>query len=518
MMPRPCLLFYASLLFLIVFSYGGANAANILALTPVISHSHSMHVNVLTKALAARGHKLVVLSPDEEKEKNENITTILLEGAYSIDAFNSPLEHMPHSEGGLTSAHMMFYFGEETCRRLLFSEGNKRFYRDYRNHKFDLILIDVGAGECFMKYAHVFENTPIVAFTAVFSPHSYMKGDFDHPAYVPFMYSVLTDRMTFRERFLNWFWYRYFFLARPYLYLPRIDELSQEFFGFYYPTVQDLENRIALFLANEHFSITHPKPRVPASIPVAGLHIAPPKPLPKDLKTFVSTAKDGVIYFSLGSNFESRLMSDERKRLFLDAFAQLPQRVLWKYEDDSLPNIPSNVIIKKWFPQTDILGHNSTVLFITHNGFLGTQEAVHYGVPMLGIPLLIDQFKINAKVRSLGLGLRLDLKEITSSGQILDKIQAILNDPSYKQNAKRVSTSFRDRPMTPLDTAVYWTEYVIRHKGADQLQVASLDLNWFQYHLLDIYAVIGVTIYAIYYVLKKILGAIFKTDEKLKKS
>lgn len=45
----------------------------------------------------------------------------------------------------------------------------------------------------------------------------------------------------------------------------------------------------------------------------------------------------------------------------------------------------------------------------------------------------------------------------------------------------------RDRERKPIDTAVYWTEYVIRHRGAPHLRVAGLDLPWYKYYLLDVY-------------------------------
>jgi glucuronosyltransferase len=67
-------------------------------------------------------------------------------------------------------------------------------------------------------------------------------------------------------------------------------------------------------------------------------------------------AKDGFIFFSLGSNLRSNAMATQKQQAFLDAFSELPQRVLWKYEVDSLPGQPSNVKIGKWLPQSDILG------------------------------------------------------------------------------------------------------------------------------------------------------------------
>ncbi len=57
---------------------------------------------------------------------------------------------------------------------------------------------------------------------------------------------------------------------------------------------------------------------------------------------------------------------------------------------------------------------------------------------------------------------------------------------SFKSNATRVSSIFRDSPRTPVEVAVDWMEYVVRHNGAKHLRSAALDLNIFQYFLLDV--------------------------------
>lgn len=38
-----------------------------------------------------------------------------------------------------------------------------------------------------------------------------------------------------------------------------------------------------------------------------------------------------------------------------------------------------------------IAGHPATKLFISHGGLLGSQESIHCGVPILGVPLFADQ-------------------------------------------------------------------------------------------------------------------------------
>lgn len=44
-----------------------------------------------------------------------------------------------------------------------------------------------------------------------------------------------------------------------------------------------------------------------------------------------------------------------KREALLNALSKFPQRVVWKWENDTLPNQPSNVFIKKWLPQRDIL-------------------------------------------------------------------------------------------------------------------------------------------------------------------
>lgn len=66
-------------------------------------------------------------------------------------------------------------------------------------------------------------------------------------------------------------------------------------------------------------------------------------------------SKDGVIYFSMGSNTKSKDFPDELKRDFLNLFGDLRQTVIWKFEED-LPNTPKNVHIVQWAPQPSILG------------------------------------------------------------------------------------------------------------------------------------------------------------------
>lgn len=56
---------------------------------------------------------------------------------------------------------------------------------------------------------------------------------------------------------------------------------------------------------------------------------------------------------------------------------------------------------------------------------------------------------------------------------------------------RRLSALHKDRPVEPLDLSVYWTEFVMRHKGAKHLRPAVHDLNWIQYFCLDVIALLA---------------------------
>jgi glucuronosyltransferase len=81
---------------------------------------------------------------------------------------------------------------------------------------------------------------------------------------------------------------------------------------------------------------------------------------------------------------------------------------------------------------------------------------------------------------------------------------------SYRENAQRVSRIYRDQPLTPLEQAVFWTEYVIRHKGAPHMRSAALDLTWYQYFLLDVIAFLALAVGSIVFVTFLILRAVLR--------
>lgn len=163
-------------------------------------------------------------------------------------------------------------------------------------------------------------------------------------------------------------------MVRRIYHLPFQTEVARKYFGFLgkLPTVDDLTKNVSVILINTHRSVCPPRPTMPGIVYIGGAHIKKSETLPTDIQNYLDGAKDGAIYFSFGTYVQSNEMPPERLKMFFSAFKQLKQRVLWKLDVKSITDIPSNIMIRKWMSQNDILAHPNVILFISHGTSLVT--------------------------------------------------------------------------------------------------------------------------------------------------
>nr|7CJX_A Chain A, UDP-glucuronosyltransferase 2B15 [Homo sapiens]7CJX_B Chain B, UDP-glucuronosyltransferase 2B15 [Homo sapiens]7CJX_C Chain C, UDP-glucuronosyltransferase 2B15 [Homo sapiens]7CJX_D Chain D, UDP-glucuronosyltransferase 2B15 [Homo sapiens] len=163
----------------------------------------------------------------------------------------------------------------------------------------------------------------------------------------------------------------------------------------------------------------------------------PAKPLPKEMEEFVqSSGENGIVVFSLGSMISN--MSEESANMIASALAQIPQKVLWRFDGKKPNTLGSNTRLYKWLPQNDLLGHPKTKAFITHGGTNGIYEAIYHGIPMVGIPLFADQHDNIAHMKAKGAALSVDIRTM-SSRDLLNALKSVINDPVYKENVMKSS-------------------------------------------------------------------------------
>lgn len=90
------------------------------------------------------------------------------------------------------------------------------------------------------------------------------------------------------------------------------------------------------------------------------------------------------------------------------------------------------------------------------------------------------------RMQGLGAGITLEIGEVTTA-QLQDSLSRVLYDSSFKRNVQKMSTIFKDLPMKPIDTAVWWTEYVLRHEDLSHLKPLARDQTWYQRRMLDVW-------------------------------
>lgn len=104
----------------------------------------------------------------------------------------------------------------------------------------------------------------------------------------------------------------------------------------------------------------------------------------------------------MGFIFNPTIVPKAQLDALLSAFARLPQRVIVKF-DSPIENAPENVLVLPFVPQQDILAHPKTKVFFTHCGMHGVMEAIYHRVPMVGMPIFIDQGDVFTRMEEKGI-------------------------------------------------------------------------------------------------------------------
>ncbi|XP_041848035.1 UDP-glucuronosyltransferase 1A1-like [Melanotaenia boesemani] len=323
-------------------------------------------------------------------------------------------------------------------------------------------------------------------------------------SYVPRLFTGYTDRMNYKERIIN----TLVSLVEPLfcrVLLWQFDNIAYQFLEEEVGIAEVLSES-DIWLQRIDFTLEFPRPLMPNIILVGGINCNVRNPLPQDLESWVS-GKHGFVVFTLGSMVSD--MPEEITSIFIEAFRQIPQKVIWRYTGKVPGNIPDNVKIMKWVPQNDLLAHPGARAFITHAGSHGLFEGLCHAVPMVMVPISGDQIDNAGKMASKRAGVMLDITSVTTE-IIIQGLNEVINDTRYKENMEKLSSLHKDRPIEPLDLSVYWTEFVMRHKGAKHLKAAVHGLNWFQYFCLDVLALMAAVVLVFVILLTKCMKVCFQ--------
>ncbi len=170
-----------------------------------------------------------------------------------------------------------------------------------------------------------------------------------------------------------------------------------------------------------------------------------------------------LVYCSFGSQalrypklkkFLRTLLKAMESRPDVDMLVAAPKEVWADLE------VPKNVTHQEWVPQREVLKEAS--LCILHGGLGSVKEAIWEGVPMLLCPQAFDQHGNAARVEFHSLGKRVLPDEPHSAEAIGEAIDALLEDPAYRDACTRMQERFREDAQTT--TAIDFIAAVIERK------------------------------------------------------
>ncbi|XP_014337948.2 UDP-glucuronosyltransferase 2B4 isoform X3 [Bos mutus] len=419
-----------------------------------VEYSHWINIKTILDELVSRGHEVTVMTSsasiliNTRKEfgiKFENFPVSLTKGDFEY-IFKDLLEKWTYMEKDsflsyFSAVQSLFWkysdVSMKMCKEVV---SNKKLITKLQESRFDVLLADA-IGPCGELLAEILK-VPLVyslRFSPGFSIEKYSGGLSFPPSYVPVIMSELSDQMTFMERVKNMIYVLYFDFWFQTFNEKKWNQFYSEVLGRQ-TTLSETMGKAEMWLIRTYWDFQFPHPLLPNFEFVGGLHCKPAKPLPK---------------------------------------------VLWRYSGKKPDTLRPNTRLYDWIPQNDLLGHPKTKAFLTHGGTNGIYEAIYHGIPMVGIPLFADQPDNIAHMKAKGAAVSLDL-ETMSTRDLLNALNEVINNPSYKKNVMWLSSIQRDQPMKPLDRAVFWIEFVMRHKGAKHLRPAAHNLTWYQYHSLDV--------------------------------
>ncbi|KAM4546563.1 UDP-glucuronosyltransferase 2C1-like [Fundulus diaphanus] len=462
-----------------------------------VDGSHWINMKILLEELHARGHNISVIRASTSwyiPEKSPLYSTITIDMDEGLENFFDIYlqEHMRAQREGaslmtflkltkdflsmITKAHLVW------CDATAMIFQNQNLVKSLKDSQYDLVLADpaMGPGPVLAKYLKL----PLVLNVRwITSGEGHFVLAPSPLSYIPVPGSGLTDKMDFIQRLKNLFFYSIILFQEKFLVGPIYTDMCDKYIEGGCDIVSLLQDA-DIWLFRSDFVFEFPRPTMPNIVYIGGFQCKPAKPLPADLEEFVQSAGEhGVIIMTLGTlvNALPKEVADE----IANVFAKMPQKVIWRHRGDRPSTLGNNTLIVDWMPQKDLLGHPQTKVFVAHGGTNGVQEAIYYGVPVLGIPLFFDQYDNLLRLQERGAAKIIQLADVNGQ-EFENAIKELLNKDSYRQNMQRLSRLHRDQPMAPMDQATFWVEYVMRHKGASHLRTQAYKMPWYSYNSLDV--------------------------------
>ncbi|CAL8137636.1 unnamed protein product [Orchesella dallaii] len=470
---------------------------NILVYGAIATPSIRISMMPYMEALADKGHNVTYVTnikavdnfskhPGIHEYLPKKWTALLSSSWEEEETFYS----VRKNKGMIKSWYELPNLGVTACENLY---SDSEFVEWVKSSNFDLVIVESLVNECGYGLAHLFGAKLIVyCSTTILPPFNDALGfPVESPYISDFIFNFPPgNQMSFLERFVNAINPVVYTLIRRHFYLPSLEEITKKGLGLTeLPSFADIEKNASLVMLTTHFSLDYPRSMPPNAILVGGAVVSKmKKPLAKDLKEFIDQSDNGFVYISFGSLAEFTSLEESVQQEFLGAVVKFSNvRFVWKSSNPIKADLPSHIFVTKWVPQQTLLAHPKIKAFITHAGMGSITEAIHFSVPMICTPIMAEQ-DLNARmVASRGAGIVLEIVGLKSE-ELEHAISEVLNNEKYRNGMTKMTELFNDRQVSPLENAVWWTEYILRHDDSNSwLRSPSVDQSWWIIRQIDVW-------------------------------
>ncbi|XP_016966893.1 UDP-glucosyltransferase 2 [Drosophila biarmipes] len=483
-------------LLVLLGTFCATEAANILCLVSTAKHNNPGWSRPLFDALVANGHAVLVISTAPNPEPKRQVDGLLyyhLPNEYDVMKKHFLRKDTREYQQMVTLKQLLVWYEVllGSCRSVLTSDTLSSKTPELVAQlavDFDLIITDVTQGmECLMDAVPMWRSKPVVGLSAgKLTPDlvSLLKAENTiNAARTPHHISQVPKKMGFWNRLHNHILYYaepliHFFIVRPALNNLVTTENA-------FPTLQ-------LVLLNTHPTLDYVQNLPHGVIEVAGLHIKTEvNPLPTYIQKFTEKFIDGIVYINMAY---IEYMDGQGIQAVIKMIVDNPScGFIWNVEElEKMPPEKPNLLTLHVDQslQQDILALPYVKGFLNHGDSFSLLEAVHHGVPVVVLPLKLEEFNNAQRVVERHLGVVVQAKAFNHRS-LTAALRRILDDELFTSALYHAQLKFRARPQSPLELAVWHVEQLIAEPRffRDFAQTEALAQNFFVAHSLDVLVV-----------------------------
>ncbi|KAH8260682.1 hypothetical protein KR038_012107, partial [Drosophila bunnanda] len=501
-------------LLLLLGSFCYLEAAHILCLVSSAKHNNPGWSRPLFDALLAKGHQLTVLSTSEPGEvPEEGMVYYHLPNEYDVMR-----KHFIDKKSGeyqpMVALKQLLVWYEVilgSCSSMLESATLKRLLPELVaqvGQEFELIITDITEGaNCLLDMVPSLDAVPILGLSAgKLTPDlmSLLQAENTiSAARTPHHLSQVSRNMGFWNRLHNHIMYFGESLINWLIIRPVLSKMM---------STHKIFPKLQLVLLNTHPVVDYIQNLPPRVIEVGGLHI---KDEAKDLPAYIERFMDKFIYGIVYINMPDIESIQQGIEAVVDMIHDNPNYgFIWNVNDmkvlpAQMPNLLTLHVDQS--PQQDILGKNfnnhslyynilimnwNLVLlsavsavkgFLNHGDSFSIQEAVYYGVPMVVLPLNLEQFNTAQRVQERQLGVMVSSNQFHLK-TLSDALHSILDVDHFTTILYSAQHKFRTRLQSPIEIAVWHAEQMIADPQFFK-DMETIDQNFFVARSLDVLAV-----------------------------